>query len=47
MNSRDPEELKHVWVGWRDASGKKCREMYKKYIELKIAEAKANGKFVP
>ncbi|KAF6209873.1 hypothetical protein GE061_015626 [Apolygus lucorum] len=41
--SRDPEELKHYWVGWRDASGKKCRELYKKYIVLKEAEAKANG----
>uniref|UniRef100_A0A0A9Z5G6 Angiotensin-converting enzyme n=1 Tax=Lygus hesperus TaxID=30085 RepID=A0A0A9Z5G6_LYGHE len=41
--SRDPEELKHYWVGWRDASGKECRELYKQYVVLKGAEAKANG----
>ncbi|BES96670.1 Angiotensin-converting enzyme [Nesidiocoris tenuis] len=40
---RDPEALKHYWSAWRDASGKKCRQLYLRYIELKKAEAKANS----
>lgn len=41
--SRDPEELKHYWAAWSDASGKKSRTLYKEYIKHKKAEARENG----
>lgn len=33
-NSTDYEELKEVWVKWRDASGKPIRDLYVTYYEL-------------
>ncbi|KAH1028894.1 angiotensin-converting enzyme [Dendroctonus ponderosae] len=41
--SRDPEELKHVWLGWRNAVGAKCRGLYKQYVDLSNDAAKLNN----
>ncbi|KAK0076664.1 hypothetical protein PV326_010605 [Microctonus aethiopoides] len=43
INSRDPEELKHVWKSWRDASGKKVRNDFIKYVELSNEIARLNN----
>ncbi|XP_018410702.1 PREDICTED: angiotensin-converting enzyme isoform X3 [Nanorana parkeri] len=32
--SRDYDELLWAWKGWRDSSGKKMRNLYKRYVEL-------------
>ena len=42
-NSRNYDELLHVWWGWRNESGRKIRQMYKKYMGLKNKGAKENG----
>lgn len=34
MNSRDPEELKHIWTEWRKVSGEKIKPLYIRYVEL-------------
>ena len=41
-NSRDPEELKRVWLGWRTISPP-FRERYKRYIELANKGAREMG----
>ncbi|NXQ63440.1 ACE enzyme, partial [Anthoscopus minutus] len=41
--SRDYEELLFAWKGWRDASGKKMRNNYKRYVELSNKAAVLNG----
>ncbi|NXN80602.1 ACE enzyme, partial [Bombycilla garrulus] len=41
--SRDYDELLFVWKGWRDASGKKMRNNYKRYVELSNKAAVLNG----
>ncbi|KAJ7427155.1 hypothetical protein WISP_09289 [Willisornis vidua] len=41
--SRDYEELLFAWKGWRDASGKKMRNNYKRYVELSNKAAMLNG----
>ncbi|ENN74047.1 hypothetical protein YQE_09338, partial [Dendroctonus ponderosae] len=41
--SKDPEELKHVWLGWRNAVGAKCRGLYKQYVDLSNDAAKLNN----
>ncbi|KAL1137895.1 hypothetical protein AAG570_009590, partial [Ranatra chinensis] len=33
-SSRNPEELEHVWVAWRDATGKKCKDLFQDYVVL-------------
>ncbi|KAK3579290.1 hypothetical protein CHS0354_033370 [Potamilus streckersoni] len=33
-NSRDYDELKAAWKGWRDASGKKMKQLYPQFVEL-------------
>lgn len=43
MRSRDPEELKHIWVEWRKASGEKVKSLYPKYVELANAAARLNN----
>ncbi|UYV61425.1 hypothetical protein LAZ67_1004792 [Cordylochernes scorpioides] len=43
-SSRNVEELKKYWVGWRDATGKKIRSQYIKFVELSNEAAQANGK---
>ena len=40
--SRNPEELKYVWLEWRKASGEKMRSMFPKYIELSNIAARKN-----
>ncbi|UYV61313.1 hypothetical protein LAZ67_1004324 [Cordylochernes scorpioides] len=42
-SSRNPEDLKKYWVGWRDATGKKIRSQYIKFVELSNEAARANG----
>ncbi|XP_066138064.1 angiotensin-converting enzyme-like isoform X2 [Euwallacea fornicatus] len=41
--SRDPEELKHVWLEWRNAVGPKCRGLYEEYVNLSNEAAKLNN----
>ncbi|XP_050313068.1 angiotensin-converting enzyme-like [Anthonomus grandis grandis] len=41
--SRDPEELKHVWVEWRNSIGPKCRELYNQYVNLSNEAARLNN----
>ncbi|NXA93401.1 ACE enzyme, partial [Melanocharis versteri] len=41
--SRDYDELLFAWKGWRDASGKKMRNSYKRYVELSNKAATLNG----
>lgn len=43
MNSRDPEELKHIWVEWRRESGEKVKSLYPKYVELANTAARLNN----
>ncbi|UYV73683.1 hypothetical protein LAZ67_11000343 [Cordylochernes scorpioides] len=43
-SSRNAEDLKKYWVGWRDATGKKIRSQYIKFVELSNEVARANGK---
>lgn len=33
-SSRNFDELKYLWIKWRDASGKKMRSDYKIYVDL-------------
>uniref|UniRef100_A0A8C3XMN8 Angiotensin-converting enzyme n=1 Tax=Chelydra serpentina TaxID=8475 RepID=A0A8C3XMN8_CHESE len=41
--SRDYDELLFSWKGWRDASGKKIKSKYKRYVELSNKAARLNG----
>uniref|UniRef100_T1E6J3 Angiotensin-converting enzyme n=1 Tax=Crotalus horridus TaxID=35024 RepID=T1E6J3_CROHD len=41
--SRDYDELLNTWKGWRDASGKKIRGHYERYVHLSNKAAKLNG----
>lgn len=41
--SRDPEELKHVWLEWRNYIGPKCRGLYKEYVDLSNEAARLNN----
>ncbi|XP_076253432.1 angiotensin-converting enzyme-like [Rhynchophorus ferrugineus] len=41
--SRDTEELKHVWVEWRNAVGPKCRSLYEQYVNLSNEAARLNN----
>lgn len=43
MTSREPERLKHLWKAWRDASGKKMKNDYIKYVELSNEIARLNN----
>lgn len=40
--SRDPNELKHVWVEWRNAIGPKVKEKYRTYVKLSNEAARLN-----
>ncbi|KAL4228517.1 hypothetical protein ACF0H5_011565 [Mactra antiquata] len=44
-NSRDYEELKDAWKGWRDASGAQMRSLYQEYVQLMNQAIKAEGKY--
>ncbi|XP_009882130.1 PREDICTED: angiotensin-converting enzyme [Charadrius vociferus] len=41
--SRDYDRLLFAWKGWRDASGKKIKSNYKRYVELSNKAAVLNG----
>jgi peptidyl-dipeptidase A len=41
--SRDYNTLLNAWWGWRNASGRKMRETYKRYVDLKNKGARENG----
>ena len=43
-NSRDPRELEHVWLSWRDHTGKKMRTDYIQFVRLINEAAKLNGR---
>lgn len=43
MRSHDPEELKHLWTKWRDASGKKVKTDFVRYVELSNDIARLNN----
>ncbi|UYV61421.1 hypothetical protein LAZ67_1004783 [Cordylochernes scorpioides] len=43
-SSRNAEDIKKYWVGWRDATGKKIRSQYVKFVELSNEVARANDK---
>lgn len=42
--SRNYSELTYVWKAWRDVSGAKMREDYKKHVELSNLAAEKNGR---
>nr|CAD7201152.1 unnamed protein product [Timema douglasi] len=42
-SSRDYDELTYAWKSWRDATGPKMREDYKKYVEINNIAAAENG----
>lgn len=41
--SYDVNELKHIWIKWREATGKKVRPMYKEYVKLSNEAARLNS----
>lgn len=43
MKSRDPEELKYIWIEWRKATGEKVKSLYPKYVELSNLAATLNN----
>lgn len=43
MKSRDPDELKHIWVEWRKATGEKVKDLFQKYVELSNMAATLNN----
>lgn len=43
VNSHDPEELKHLWTKWRDATGKKLKTDFIRYVELSNEIARLNN----
>lgn len=42
-SSRDPEELKHVWVEWRNAVGPNVKEMFEEYVAFENEAAQLNN----
>ena len=42
-NSRDYYKLLDAWWGWRNESGRKMRDMYRRYVELTNKGARENG----
>nr|CAD7590024.1 unnamed protein product [Timema genevievae] len=42
-SSRDYDELTYAWKSWRDVTGPKMREDYKKYVEINNIAAAENG----
>lgn len=44
--SRDPDELKHVWVEWRKVSGQKFRVMFEHYVALSNEAATLNSEYM-
>ena len=42
-NSRNYDELLNAWWGWRNESGRKMRDTYRRFVELKNKGARENG----
>ncbi|KAG5891815.1 hypothetical protein JTB14_027777 [Gonioctena quinquepunctata] len=42
-NSRNPEELSHAWLQWRNSVGPKCKNNYVEYVNLSNEAAKLNN----
>ena len=43
-DSRNEEELRHVWTEWHDKSGKPIKDSYKRFVELENEAANLNGR---
>lgn len=43
-NSRNEEELRHVWTQWRNVSGRPIRQNYERFVELSNEAAQLNSK---
>lgn len=43
--SRDPEELKHIWVEFRKQAGDKVRKEFVEYVALTNEAAKLNSEW--
>lgn len=41
--SRDYGELAAAWKGWRDATGKKMKDLYAEFVELRNEGARISG----
>ena len=41
--SRDEEELRHVWIQWRNVTGRPIKEHYERFVELSNEAARLNG----
>ncbi|XP_076042803.1 angiotensin-converting enzyme-like isoform X2 [Oratosquilla oratoria] len=42
-NSRNPDELRHLWQEWRDAAGRPNRDRFERFVELTNRAARLNG----
>jgi len=40
--SRDEEELRHVWIQWRNVTGRPIKEHYERFVELSNEAARLN-----
>ena len=45
--SRNEEELRHVWTEWHDRSGRPIKDSYARFVELSNSAAKLNGTLFP
>ena len=43
-HSRNPDELRHVWVEWRRATGEQVRSSFEHYVALSNEAARLNSK---
>lgn len=41
--SKDYDELTHVWTAWRNSTGKPIRAQFVRYVELMNEKARRNG----
>ncbi|CAG9818311.1 unnamed protein product [Phaedon cochleariae] len=41
--SRNPEELSHVWLQWRNSVGPKCKNLYIDYVNISNEAARMNN----
>ena len=42
--SRDYDTLVAAWKGWRDATGKKMKDLYAEFVELRNEGARMSGR---
>lgn len=43
ISSRDPQELKRVWIEWRKATGERIKSLFPVYVELSNRAARLNN----